>query len=108
MLFWCLILGFLPVCPSTKLRLSDVSYKSCTLLWYAKKEKYVHEIPVYFHKKSFFPGLASLGAPVRCTQNWYTAVKTDGFPFFVTFVSPSSRCDFPDTAPALSFGCAAL
>ena len=59
-------------------------------------------------QKRFFPGLASLGAPIRCAQNQYTAVTTDGFPFFVTFVSLSSRCDFPDTAPALSFRCATL
>ena len=50
----------------------------------------------------FFPGLSSLGAPVRCVQNRYTAVQidlkynvaVDGFQFFVTFVLLSSRCDF--------------
>ena len=35
------------------IKVSNVSYNSCTLLWYAKKEKYLHERPVYFHKKVF-------------------------------------------------------
>ena len=66
----------------------------------------------------FFPGLPSLGAVIRCAQNRYSTVQidlkyqlaVDGFQFFVTFVSLSSRCDFPNvvTAPALDFGCAAL
>ena len=53
MFYCCLILGFASL--STKLRLTvnavkasismvNVSYKSCTLLWYAKKEKYLGEI----------------------------------------------------------------
>ena len=83
-----------------------------------KKEKYLREISVYFYKKEFFSPLPSLGAHIRCAQSWYTAVRmdlkytlaVDGFPYFVTFVSLSSRCNFTNavTAPALSFGSAAL
>ena len=54
--------------------MSNVSYKSCTLLWYAKKEK--HETFVNFHK-NFFLGLPYLGAQIKYAQNWYTAVQVD-------------------------------
>ena len=83
-----------------------------------RKEKYLHEISVYFHRKNFFSPLPSLGAHIRCAQSWYTAVRmdlkynlaVDGFPHFVTFVSLSIRCNFINavTAPALSFGSVAL
>ena len=49
--------------------MSNVSYKSCTLLWYAKKEK--HEIFVNFHKNSY------LSAQIKYAQNWYTTVQVD-------------------------------
>ena len=66
----------MPVCLSTKLRLtekpvkasinvSSVSYKSCTLLWYAKKEKCSHKISV------------SQSTQIRCAQNQYPAVQSD-------------------------------
>ena len=57
--------------------MSNISYKSCTLLWNAKKEKYLHEISIFTLIKKFFPGLPNLGAQIRCAQNWYTAVQTD-------------------------------
>ena len=57
--------------------MSNFSYKSCTLLWYAKKETYLHEISVYFHKNVYISGLLNLGAQIKCTQNRYTTVQTD-------------------------------
>ena len=70
----------LSVCLSTKLKdclivkavkasinLSNVSYKSCTLLWYAKKEKYLHKISMFTFTNVFFPGLLNLGAKIRYT-----------------------------------------
>ena len=35
---------------------TNVSYKSCTPLWYAKKEKYLHKISMFNFTKSFCPG----------------------------------------------------
>ena len=76
----------LSVCLSTKVTLtvkavkasivSYVSYKKCALLWYAKKEKCLHKISVFFPQKNF-PGLPNLGAWVRNTQNRYIAVQMD-------------------------------
>ena len=56
MLFRCLILGF--VCLSVKaikasISVSNVSYKNCILLWYTKKEKHLHEIPMFTFTKIF-------------------------------------------------------
>ena len=66
------------------INVSNVSYKSCSLNWYAKKEKYLHEIYMFTFTKHFPPGLPNLGAqircaqnPNRCAQNRYTAVQTD-------------------------------
>ena len=62
---------FIPmqVC-KTCINVPNVSYKSCTLLWYFKKEKYLHKIALFtFTQKSFFPGLPNLAAQIRCTQN---------------------------------------
>ena len=55
----------------------NVSYKSCTLLWYAKNFKvFTRNIYVYVHK-IFSPGLPNLGTQIRCAQSRYTAVQTD-------------------------------
>ena len=74
------------VCLPAKLRLtvkavkpsinkSNISYKSCTLLWYTIKEKYSHEIFMFtFTKKVFFPGLPNLSTQIRCAKNQYTTV----------------------------------
>ena len=86
MLFWCLILGFVSL--STELRLSDCktvkasinvrnfSYKSCTFLWYTKKEKYIHKISVFTSTK-YFSVLPNLGTQMKCVQNQYTGFQTD-------------------------------
>ena len=59
------------------INVSKVSYKSCTLLWNAKKGKVsTWNIHVYFHN-FFFPGLPNLGAQIRCAQNWYIVVQTN-------------------------------
>ena len=55
--------------------MSNVSWKSCTLPCYAKKEKYLHEISMFTFTNLFFPGLPNLGVKVRCTQNRFTAAK---------------------------------
>ena len=59
------------------INVSNLSYKSYTLLWYAKKEKYLHKISMFTFANFFFPGLPNLGAKIRCAQNRYTAVQTD-------------------------------
>ena len=46
------------------------------LLCNAKKEKYLHEIYVCFHK-FFFPSIPYLGVQIRCAQNWYIVVQMD-------------------------------
>ena len=86
MLFWCLILGFVSL--STKLRLSDYktvkasinvpnfSCKSCTFLWYTKKETYIHKISVFTSAKCFSV-LPNLRTQIRCVQNQYTGFQTD-------------------------------
>ena len=59
------------------INVSNISYKSCTLLWYAEKEKFLHEISMFtFTKKVFSPGLPDLGAQIRCAHNRYPAVQT--------------------------------
>ena len=73
-------------CLSAKLKLSDlkafkvsinifnVSCKRCTLLCYAKKDKYL----LVFTFTSFFsPSLPNLAPQLRCAQNRYTAVQMD-------------------------------
>ena len=57
--------------------MSNVSYKSCTLLWYSKKEKCFHKISIFTFIKIFFPGLPNLRAQLRCAQNRYVAVQMD-------------------------------
>ena len=56
MLFWCLILGFVSLfvykartvwLKKLSKLLSNVSYKSHTLLWYTKKERHLHEISLF-------------------------------------------------------------
>ena len=49
--------------------------KSCTCLWFAKKEKYTKYLG-YFHK-FFSPGLLNLGAQITCASNQYTTVQMD-------------------------------
>ena len=45
-------------------------------LWYAKKEKYLHEISMFTSIKNFFfPDLPNLNTQIRCAQNRYTAVQ---------------------------------
>ena len=34
---------------------SNVSYKSCTLLWYAEKENHLHKISMFTFTKKVFP-----------------------------------------------------
>ena len=58
------------------INVSNVSYKSCALLWYAKKEKYLHEISMFTLTKNF-PRLANLSAQIRCAPNPYTAAQID-------------------------------
>ena len=41
------------------------------------KNKYLQELHVCFHEKTFFPSLPNLGAQIKCAQNWYTAVQMD-------------------------------
>ena len=36
------------------INVSNISYKSCTLLWYTKKEKYLHKISMFTFTKFFF------------------------------------------------------
>ena len=55
------------------INVSNISCKSCTLLWYTKKETYLHEISMFTF--IFFPRL--LGAHIRCAQNQYTTVQID-------------------------------
>ena len=57
------------------IKVSNVSYKSCTVLWYAKKV-FTENIYFYFHK-IFFLILPNLGTQIRCVQNHYTAVQMD-------------------------------
>ena len=87
MLFRCLILEFISLSQSedflivkavkASINVSNVSYKSCTLLCSAEKEKCLHKISVYFYKTFFSPGLRNIGAQIRCAQNRQTAVQTD-------------------------------
>ena len=44
------------------IKVTNVSSKSCALLWYAKKEKDLHEISMFTFTNSFFPGIPNLGA----------------------------------------------
>ena len=44
------------------------------LLWYAKKEKHLHEIPMFTYAKKISLGLPNLSAQIRCAQNQYSAV----------------------------------
>ena len=82
------------------------------------RKKSIYTKYLFTFTQKFFPRLPSLGAHIRCAQNWYAAVQmdlrytlaVDGFPYLITFVSVSSRFDFANavTAPALSFGSAGL
>ena len=66
MLFQCLILGFVSLvclkslhCLTVKaakasINVSNISYKSCTLLWYTKKEKQLHKISIFTFTKKLF------------------------------------------------------
>ena len=58
------------------INVSNVSCKSCTLLWYVRKVKHLHEISVYFHN-FFYQAYLIWGAQIRCAHNQYTAVQTD-------------------------------
>ena len=59
------------------INVSNGLYQSSTLLWYAKKEKYLHNISTTTFTKIFFPCIPNLGAKLRCAQNWYISVQTD-------------------------------
>ena len=74
MFFRCLILGFVSLhvykaktvtvkAVRASINVSKVSYKSCTLLWYAKKEKYLHEISMFTFTKNFFSQDYQIWAP---------------------------------------------
>ena len=72
---------------STKLKLSDVkavkasvnvsniSCKSCTILSYVKKNKYLQKLSMSTFTKKKFPSLPNLGCQIRCAQNQYAAVQ---------------------------------
>ena len=91
MLFWCLNNVVLPwtcqtVCllnyncltvkaVKASINVSNISYKSYTLLWY-KTEKYLHQISM-FTFTIFSPGSPNLGTQIRCAQNQYTTVQVD-------------------------------
>ena len=73
MLFRCLIHGFLSLsvykanadcksCHSFN-NVSNVSSKSCTFLWYGKKENYLHEKSVFTFTNLFFSGAYLIWAP---------------------------------------------
>ena len=57
--------------------MSNVGNKSCALLWDAKREKYLHEIPMFTFRlrKNIFKALPNLGTQIICAQNQCTAVK---------------------------------
>ena len=62
------------------INVSKVSYKGCTLFWYAKKKVFARNW--FLFRRSFFPGLPNLGSQIRCAQNRYTAVQIDlKYPF---------------------------
>ena len=87
-LVWCLILWFVSLfvykaktlavkAVKASINVSKVSCKSCILLWYAKKEKYLQKISFFTFTKIFSPGLPNLGTQIRSSQNRYTTVQTD-------------------------------
>ena len=53
--------------------MSNISYRSFTVLWYAKKDKYLHKISMF----TFTIFFSSLEIQIRCAQNRYTAVQTE-------------------------------
>ena len=74
---------------------SSVSYKSCTLLWYVKREKYLHIINMFIFKKYFSPGSRKLGAQIRCAQSRYTAVQMNlKYPLLTDIKVTLLRCGF--------------
>ena len=59
--------GFLTVkAVRATINVSNISYKSCTLLQYAKKSIYSKYL--YFYKEIFLPDLPNLGAQIRCAK----------------------------------------
>ena len=62
-MFWCMILGFVSLslykakaakAVKVSIDVYNVSYKSCALLWYAKKKRaFTQNIYIYFQKKCF-------------------------------------------------------
>ena len=61
-MFWCMILGFVSLSlykakaaktVKASIDVYNVSYKSCALLWYAKKRKHLHKISIFTFKKKF-------------------------------------------------------
>ena len=61
----------------SSINVSNFSYKSCTLLWYAREEEsFTRNNSVYFHKKKF-PSLPNMGTQIRCAQSRYKTVQTD-------------------------------
>ena len=62
------------------INVSNLSYKSCTLLGYAKK-KSIYTKYLCFLSQQFFTtkvgDLTNLGAQISCAQNRYTAVQMD-------------------------------
>ena len=69
MLFRYVILGSLVTVKAVRasINVSNISYKSCTLLCYVKKEKYMYLLSP--KKKKILSGLLHLGAQIRCAQN---------------------------------------
>ena len=59
------------------INVSNVSDKSCTLLWYPKKKTYLHETSMLTFTKNIFSFLPNLSARIICVQNRYTTVQTD-------------------------------
>ena len=86
MLFQCLILGFVSLsvykaktmtvkAVKASINVSNVSYMTCTILWYAKKKKSIYMKYLCLLSQIFRPGSPNLGVQIRCLRNRYTAVQ---------------------------------
>ena len=80
---------------------SNVSYKSCTLHWYAKKEIYIKYL--FAFTNFFLPGLPNLSTQIKCSQNWYTPLSNGPkiprlFAFFYSkpFQNNQTHCEIID------------
>ena len=71
-MFWCMILGFVSLslykakaakAVKASIDVYNVSYKSCALLWYAKKKESIYTKYLYLLSKKMFLGLTEFVHP---------------------------------------------